>query len=330
MKKICLITGCAGFLGSHLTEYLLHRNYKVIGVDNLVSGKTRNIKKFMKQKDFIFYNLDISNIKKIEKKIKKIDYVFHFAGHGELVPSIEKPDEYFKNNAMNTAILINFIRKYKVKKFIYAASSSCYGINNKKINENEKINIEHPYGFSKYIGEQVVFHWGKTYKIPVISIRIFNAYGPRSRTTNVYGAVIGVFIKQKIEGYPLTVVGDGNQKRDFLFVTDLCSAFYKAAKSKYKNEVFNLGSGNPQTINKLSSLISKKKIYIPWRAGEPKITHANISKIKRYLKWKPTINLNDGIKKVLTDIDYWKHAPLWTFNKIKKATKNWNKFLKTN
>ena len=170
-------------------------------------------------------------------------------------------------------------------------------------------------------------HWGKVYKIPVISIRIFNAYGPRSRTTNVYGAVIGVFIKQLISKKPLTIVGDGNQKRDFLYISDLCEAFYKASIANYKNEIFNLGSGNPNKINYLAKLIYDKKVFLPWRPGEPRKTDANIDKISKKLNWKPKISLKEGIKIILKNIDWWKKAPLCTPKKIKAATKNWNKYL---
>ena len=196
MKNISFITGCAGFIGSHMCDYLLKKKHKVYGLDNMVSGKFKNLNASLKNKDFTFIKGDIKNFEKLTKKfkIKKIDYLFHFAGHGELIPSIENPLEYFKNNSLNTVILMDNIKKnYKLKKFIYAASSSCYGINNNRTDELQKIKIEHPYAFSKYIGEQACLHWSKVYKIPLISIRIFNAYGPRSRTNNVYGAVIGVF-----------------------------------------------------------------------------------------------------------------------------------------
>tara|TARA_Y100000996_G_scaffold22154_2_gene16106 strand:- start:373 stop:1359 length:987 start_codon:yes stop_codon:yes gene_type:complete len=326
--KVSLVTGCAGFIGSHMTDYLLKRKHKVYGIDNLTSGKIININANLKNSKFVFINSDLKNFNKISKKIKKIDYVFHFAGNGELIPSIEKPYKYFKNNALNTVLLLEILRnKFKIKKFLYAASSTCYGLSKRKTSEKQKINIQHPYAFSKYVGEQAVLHWGKVYKIPVISIRIFNAYGPRSRTTNVYGAVIGVFIKQFLSKKPLTIVGDGNQKRDFLYISDLCEAFYKASIANYKNEIFNLGSGNPNKINYLAKLIYDKKVFLPWRPGEPRKTDANIDKISKMLNWKPKISLKEGIKIILKNIDWWKKAPLWTPKKIKTATKNWNKYL---
>tara|TARA_Y100001970_G_C14101425_1_gene785702 strand:- start:109 stop:1098 length:990 start_codon:yes stop_codon:yes gene_type:complete len=327
--KVSLVTGCAGFIGSHMVDYLLKKNHIVYGIDNLSSGKKINIKHNLNNKKFVFFNKNLKHFEIISKKIKKIDFIFHFAGNGELIPSIEKPYQYFKNNALNSVLLIETIRKkkYKIRKFVYAASSTCYGLSQVKTSEKTKINIQHPYAFSKYVGEQAIMHWGKVYKIPSISIRIFNAYGPRSRTTNVYGAVIGVFIKQLIAKAPLTIVGDGSQKRDFLYISDLCNAFYKAAISKSKNEVFNLGSGKPQSVISLAKMIFNKFIFLPWRPGEPKKTHANINKIQQKLNWVPKISLKMGIKKVLKNIDWWKNAPLWTPSKIKKATKNWHKYL---
>jgi UDP-glucose 4-epimerase len=328
MNKVALVTGCAGFIGSHLVDLLLNKDIKVIGLDNFSSGSKKNIK-HIKSKKFKFYKMDVKYVDKILKKIKKLDFVFHFAGNGELIPSIEQPKKYFDNNSLNSVNLIDAIRVrgFKLKKFVYAASSTCYGLNNATTKEDARISLEHPYALSKYIGELSCLHWGKVFNIPVLSIRIFNAYGPRSRTSGVYGAVIGVFLKQKIENYPLTVVGDGNQKRDFLYIDDVCRAFYKSAVSSYKGEIFNLGYGKAQTINYLARLISDKKIFIPWRSGEPIKTEANINKIKKFLNWSPKIELKEGISNILKNIKYWEKAPLWTKKSIAKATKNWNKFL---
>ena len=219
MKKnrIAIVTGCAGFIGSHMCDYLLKKNIIVYGIDNLSSGKLKNIK-HIKTKNFKFIKSDIKNLKFFSKQ-KKIDYIFHFAGNGELIPSIDNPIKFLKNNTINTAIILDQIvkNKIKLKKFIYAASSTCYGKNNSKTNENSKISIEHPYALSKYLGEYCLMHWSKIYNIPSVSIRIFNAYGPRSRTNNVYGAVIGVFLRQKLSDYPLTIVGDGNKKEIFIY-----------------------------------------------------------------------------------------------------------------
>ena len=179
----------------------------------------------------------------------------------------------------------------------------------------------------KYMGELAALHWSKVYRLPVISIRIFNAYGPRVRTSGAYGAVFGVFFKQKLNNKPLTIVGNGNQSRDFIYVTDVADAFLKAAISKKKNEIYNLGADNPKSISFLAQIIGGKVTFIPNRPGEPKITWANNSKIKNNLKWKPRIKFKNGVELMLKHIKDWKTAPLWSPKSIKYATKSWFKYL---
>ena len=224
--------------------------------------------------------------------------------------------------------MLEAARHNKVKKFVYAASSSCYGLADTPTKENHSINPEYPYALSKYMGEQSSLHWNKVYGLPVVSIRIFNAYGKRVRTTGAYGAVFGVFFKQKISNKPYTVVGNGDQKRDFIYVTDVAEAFYKAAISPHKNEIFNLGEGKPKSINSLIDLMGGGKVInLPIRPGEPNITLANITKIKSYLKWSPKVPFEKGVKSMLDSIENWKDAPLWDKKSIKKATKLWFKYM---
>lgn len=243
------------------------------------------------------------------------------------MPSIENPSDYIKTNVLGTERVLENIRNKKIKKFVYAASSSCYGLASVPTSEKHEINTLYPYALSKYLGEQLSLHYYNVYKIPVNSVRIFNAYGPRVRTTGVYGAVFGVFFKQVLSKKPLTIVGNGKQKRDFLFVTDVCEAFFKAATTKHKGEIYNLGAGNPTEVMKLAKLLSSKFIFLPKRPGEPNCTWANINKIKKQLSWKPKVNFERGVKIMLKDIYEWKDAPLWNKNNIKKATKTWFKYM---
>jgi len=178
------------------------------------------------------------------------------------------------------------------------------------------------------LGEQIVLHWGKVYKIKAISLRLFNVYGLRSRTSGTYGAVFGVFLAQKIAKKPLTVVGDGNQTRDFTFVTDVVNALIKSFNSKISNEIINIGSDKTQSINKIVKLLKCEKVHIPKRPGEPDCTWADITKAKKLLLWKPKINLEKGIEIIIKNIDYWKKAPIWSPKKISHATKDWFKLLK--
>ncbi len=328
MKKTALVTGGAGFIGSHLVELLVQKNFKVIVLDNFSNSDGSNIKKLILEKKIIFLKKDILN-NKIDLRKYKLDYVFHLAALGSIVPSIDNPIKYIENNFNGTLNLLEKLRKTKIKKIVYAASSSCYGIAKTPTKESNPINTEYPYAFSKWIAEEAIKHWSKLFNIPFMSIRIFNAYGPRFQTKGAYGSAIGVFLKQKLSKKPLTVVGNGNQSRDYVHAKDVANAFYLAAISSRKNEIFNLGSGKPIKINEIIKLINPTKIVkIPNRPGEPYITHANISKITKILNWKPKISFKYGFNELLLNINEWKTAPLWDKKKILKATKNWFKYLK--
>ena len=327
-SKIAMVTGGAGFIGRHLVDLLLKKKYRVIVIDNLSGSRLDNLKQHKDNKKLTFKKIDINHISKDEKIFKNVSYVFHLAGIGDIVPSIENPANYMMTNVQGTVKVLEASRSSKIKKFVYAASSSCYGINNLRTKENVKINTQYPYALSKYLGEQTALHWHKVYGLPVNSIRIFNAFGPRVKTSGVYGAVFGVFFKQKLKKKALTVVGNGKQARDFIYVTDVANAFLKAATTNTVGEIFNLGSDKPQSINQLAKLIGGKIIHIPDRPGEPRKTWANISKIKKKLKWRPTVSFKDGVKNMLNQIDQWKTAPLWTPKSINTATKTWFKYLK--
>ena len=210
-KKIAVVTGGAGFIGSHMVDLLLSKKYRVHVIDNLSGGHKKNLKHHNNNSNLKFENIDIRRIKPNNKIFKNANYIFHFAGIGDIVPSIENPVNYMMINVQGTINVLEAARYSKIKKFVYAASASCYGITEKSVKENFRISLEHPYALSKYLGEKSVFHWHKVYGLPVNSIRIFNAYGKRVRTTGAYGAVIGVFFKQKIKNKPLTIVGDGKQ-----------------------------------------------------------------------------------------------------------------------
>jgi UDP-glucose 4-epimerase len=325
-----LITGGAGFIGSHVVEALLKdkKIKKISVIDNLLNGSLKNLKFSLQDKRVFFYKKDINNINAIKYFFKKINVVIHVAALSDIVPSIEHPIEYLKTNIMGTVNVLEAMRVHKVPKIIYAASSSCYGIPKKyPTSENSKMDPKYPYAFSKSTGEQVILHWSKVYGINFISLRLFNVYGLRSRTHGAYGAALGVFLKQKLSKKPFTVVGTGNQKRDFVNAKDVAVAFKKAVFLKKNNLILNIGSSNPKSVNYLLSLIKGKKIYVPKRPGEPYMTFANIIMAKKKLNWKPLISLRDGINEVLKNINYWKSAPIWNISKINKATKIWFKYL---
>ncbi len=324
------ITGGAGFIGSHLSEFLIKKKTisKIVIIDNFKDGSIKNLESFKKNKKISIVNQDILN-KNLYKNLKKIDVVMHLAALSDVVPSIEDPEKYFKNNVMGTVNLLQTMKINKIKKIIYAASSSCYGLTRKiPTLEKNEIDTRYPYAFSKYIGELTIQHWSRVYGIDYVSLRLFNVYGTRSRTNGAYGAALGIFLKQKLMKKPFTIVGNGKQKRDFIYVTDVAEAFYNSINKKIKNCVINIGSGKPKSVNEMVNLIEGEKIFVPKRPGEPDITHANIIKARKILKWQPKISFEKGMKYVLHNINYWKNSPLWTKNKIKKATKSWFKYLK--
>ena len=194
-----LITGGSGFIGSHLADLLVKSGYEVIVVDNLSNGRLSNIQHLLNMDFFMFYELDITNLDAIKPIFKGVDWVFHLAGMADIVPSIENPKEYYDCNVTGTFNVLESSRAAKVKKIVYAASSSSYGVpDSYPTAETADIRPQYPYALTKYMGEELVMHWSQTYNIPAIALRLFNVYGPRSRTTGAYGAVFGVFLSQKI------------------------------------------------------------------------------------------------------------------------------------
>jgi len=326
-KPVAVVTGGAGFIGSHMTDLLISNGYEVRVIDNLSGGRESNLAQHAKNPDLKTEWIDIRDLSPDSKIFSGVDLVIHFAGIGDIVPSIEQPIEYMSTNIQGTVKVLECARRNSVKKFVYAASSSCYGMADTPTKEDHPITPEYPYALSKYMGEQSAFHWHKVYGLPVNSIRIFNAYGTRVRTTGAYGAVFGVFFKQKLEKKPFTVVGNGSQSRDFLYVTDVAKAFYAAATTDMVGEVWNLGAGNPQSVNYLVELIGGDKIYIPKRPGEPDCTWADITKLTNELGWKPEISFDEGVGKMMAEINVWKDAPLWNPENIADATQTWFKYL---
>lgn len=323
-----LVTGGCGFIGSHLSEMLLAEGHEVIIIDNLACGRVENLSGFSGDKNCKLYNLDIRDRVAIEPLFDGVDWVFHLAGLADIVPSIEHPDDYYTTNVTGTLNVLQSALKAGVRRVVYAASSSSYGIPDKfPTSEDSEINPQYPYALTKYMGEELVLHWSRTYKLPAISLRLFNVYGPRSRTTGAYGAVFGVFLAQKLAGKPYTVVGNGQQTRDFTYVTDVAAAFVAAAKSKVTGEAINVGSGNHYSVNYLVSLLGGPVVHIPKRPGEPDCTFADTKKITHLLDWKSVVSLEEGVMNMMNCIDNWKDAPVWDASGIDKATKTWFKYL---
>ncbi|MBV9354655.1 MAG: GDP-mannose 4,6-dehydratase [Chloroflexi bacterium] len=323
-----IVTGGAGFIGSHMVDLLLGRGFRVTVVDNLATGRLDNLRQHEREPRLDVVEQDIRDLDPGGALMRGGDYLFHFAGLGDIVPSIERPLAYTQANVDGTLAVLEAARHGGLSKLVYAASSSCYGANPPlPTGEDAPIETAYPYALSKYLGELAVLHWGQVYHLPVATIRIFNAYGPRVRTTGVYGAVFGVLLAQRLNHRPLTIVGDGTQRRDFVHATDVARAFLLAAEGAGSGQTYNVGGGNPRSINELARLIGGEVTYIPKRPGEPECTWADISKITRELNWVPAVSFEQGVADMVDNIQAWADAPVWDAASIQVATRTWFEYL---
>lgn len=325
-----LVTGGCGFIGSHMVDRLLKDGHEVVVLDNCSTGRLENLAHQRENDKLVVHVCDIAEYEEIEAHFEGVERVFHIAALADIVPSIQMPQKYHRSNVDGTINVLEASRKHGIKRLIYAASSSCYGIPEQyPTPEDTPIDPQYPYALTKYLGEEYVMHWHKIYNMGVTSMRFFNVYGPRSRTSGTYGAVFGVFLAQKLAGKPYTIVGDGTQTRDFTFVTDVVDACVTASESEDAiGEIFNVGSNNHYSVNRLVELLGGEKTYIPKRPGEPDCTFADTSKIQKVLGWNPSVSFEEGVQEMLNHIDYWKEAPVWDSDSIKDATKDWFKYLK--
>jgi UDP-glucose 4-epimerase len=326
-KKLkSIVTGGAGFIGSHLVDALVSMGHEVVVLDNFSTGRPENLEHVKNNIQIV--KCDLGILGDWYKNFKGADWVFHLAALADIVPSIQHPEAYFRANVDGTFNVLQACKKAETKRILYAASSSCYGIPDAyPTTEQAEIRPQYPYALTKRMGEELVMHWAQIYKIPALSLRFFNVFGPRSRTSGTYGAVFGVFLAQKLAGQPLTVVGDGSQTRDFTFVTDIVAALIAAAESDKQGEVYNVGSGYTTSVNKLVELLEGNKINIPKRPGEPDCTFADITKIKNEIGWIPKVSVEKGVSEIVKHIEYWRNAPVWTPDSIESATKDWFKYL---
>lgn len=326
-KPIAVITGGAGFIGSHMVDLMVGEGFHVRVVDDLSGGRRENLAHHAGNPNVDCHWSDIRTLQPGDPIFDGARYVFHFAGIGDIVPSIERPIDYMDINVLGTVRALECARHAGVARFVYAASSSCYGLADVPTREDHPIRPMYPYALSKYQGEEAVFHWHRVYGLPVNAVCIFNAYGERVRTTGAYGAVFGVFFRQKLAGKPFTVVGDGTQSRDFIHATDVARAFHAAATTATVGERFNIGAGSPQTVNRLCELIGGDIVHIPKRPGEPDCTFADITKARTLLGWEPKVAFEDGVRRMMEQIEMWRDAPLWDPASIETATRTWFRFL---
>ncbi len=327
-SRLALVTGGAGFIGSHLVERLIADGHTVRVIDNLSTGRLANLAHLQGSPRLSVHQAEVNDLSAIRPLFEGVDWVFHLAALADIVPSIQRPTEYHIANVDGTMAAVEAARLAGVRRLIYTASASCYGIPDEyPTSEGAAIRPQYPYALTKYVGEQYALHWAQVYGVPTVSLRLFNVYGPRSRTSGAYGAVFGTFLAQKLAGMPFTVVGDGNQTRDFTFVTDVADAFVRGAASDVTGECINIGTGEPQSVNTLVALLGGDAVHIPKRPGEPDRTAADIRKAERLLGWRPTVAFAAGVGILLDNIDYWRSAPVWTPEGISEATKDWFAYL---
>jgi UDP-glucose 4-epimerase len=324
-----LVTGGGGFIGSHLVDRLLADDRRVRVLDNFVVGRRGNLRQHEADPRLEIVEADVADAQAVLSAASGVERIFHLAARADIVPSIQQPEDYFRANVDGTFAALQAARAHGVKRFVYVASSSCYGIPEAyPTPEDAPIDTRYPYALTKYLGEQLAMHWARVYQLGVVSVRFFNVYGPRARTSGTYGAVFGVFLAQLMAGKPLTVVGDGEQTRDFTFVTDVIDALVTVAESDRSGEIYNVGSGKPVSVNELvRELGSPATVSIPKRPGEPDCTWADISKIRDHLGWQPKMTFADGVRIMRENIDYWRDAPVWTESSIAEATSDWFRFL---
>ena len=297
-KPLSLVTGAAGFIGSNLVDYLLEKGHSVVCVDD----ESANNEKFHWNDKGWNVKADITDYKSMKNIMTGVDYVFHLAAESRLQPAINNPIQAVQRNCVGTTVALQCAREHGVKRFIYSSTSSGYGNNPYPNVETQPDDSLNPYSASKVAAEKFCRMYTDLYGLETVVLRYFNVFGKRSPTRGQYAPVIGIFQRQRDAGEPLTIVGDGSQRRDFVHVEDVARANYLASLMPlqrwghdYTGDVFNVGSGKNYSIKQIADCISDNQVYIPKRDGEMETTLADISKIGSVIGWQPEIDVLEWI-----------------------------------
>ena len=294
---ISLVTGGAGFIGSNLVDYLLSKGHEVVCVDN-ESAECND--KFYWNPNAINVKADVTDYKAMKNVFTGVDYVFHFAAEARLQPAIKNPIEAVYKNCVGTTTVLQCAREAGVKRLVYSSTSSGYGNNPSPNIETQPDDCLNPYSASKVAAEKFCKMYSDLYGLETVVLRYFNVFGERSPTRGQYAPVIGIFQRQKDAGEPLTIVGDGTQRRDFIYVGDVARANELAALmpgvKDHLGEVFNVGSGINYSVQEIADAISDNQTYIPKRDGEMETTWSNIDKVNKVIGWKPEVDVLEWIK----------------------------------
>ena len=293
---ISIVTGGAGFIGSHIVEKLKRLDHMVVVVDNEYSDNDN----FHWRKDTLNVNIDITDYKALKKAFTGADYIFHCAAEARIGPAIENPVNALNINTIGTCNVLQCAREVKAKKVLYSSTSSGYGLNEAPNVETQPDDCLNPYSVSKIAGEKLCKMYTDLYGLNTIIFRYFNVFGERAPRKGQYAPVTGIFLRQKAAGEPLTIVGDGEQRRDYIYVKDVANANIMAAISNPDDDaygqVYNVGSGKNYSVNEIASFISDDTINIPPRIGEARNSLANIDKIQKTFAWKPEVDVEQWIK----------------------------------
>ena len=293
---ISIVTGGAGFIGSHIVEKLKRLDHMVVVIDNEYSDNDN----FHWRKDTLNVNIDITDYKALKKACTGADYIFHLAAEARIGPAIENPVNAVNINTIGTCNVLQCAREVKAKKVLYSSTSSGYGLNEAPNIETQPDDCLNPYSVSKVAGEKLCKMYTDLYGLNTIIFRYFNVFGERAPRKGQYAPVTGIFLRQKAAGEPLTIVGDGEQRRDYIYVKDVANANVMAAISNPDDDaygqVYNVGSGKNYSVNEIASFISDDTINIPPRIGEARNSLANIDKIKKTFAWKPEMDIEEWIK----------------------------------
>ena len=294
MKKKILVTGGAGFIGSHLTERLIALGHEVRVLDNLSQGC----------RDWVtpsaeFIEGDIADVKTCQAACKNVEAVFHLAAMSKVAPSLDKFEFCTEQNVIGTQNLLIAARDAGVGKVIYSGSSTYYGNGPSPQRETALPHCLNPYAVSKYVGEQFCEVFTRIYGLPTVTLRYFNVYGARQPSTGLYALVLGIFLDQHRQGRPLTVHGDGSQRRDFIHVSDVVEANLAAWQSKVTGTAINIGSGQNVSIQELADLISPRQTHLDRRQGDAEETLADITRARDLLGWAPQVAFPDGLARLM-------------------------------
>ena len=292
-----LVTGGAGFIGSNLVDKLLALGHEVVVIDNEYSDAHDQFYWNDKAQN---YHLDIRDYENTRPLYDGVDYVFHIAAEARIQPAILNPIEAVSINSVGTCTVLQCAREAGVKRVMYSSTSSGYGMNESPNVETQPDDCLNPYSVSKVNGEKLCKMYTSLYGLQTICFRYFNVYGERQPLRGQYAPVIGIFLRQRSAGEPLTIVGDGNQRRDFTHVSDVVNANILAATTEVDSDAFgqiyNVGTGTNHSINQIARMINHETVNIAPRPGESRVTLANNQKLRKTFGWEPTVKLEDWIR----------------------------------